>query len=109
MHNPKQPEGAHNATLETHQEILRQLQSLREEVTFLKAANENTLWFTRAQAMRFLSLGSTKLWELAKAGTITTSDKLYNVLSCKRYLVERSYSTEIILERLNTALLSKKK
>lgn len=70
-------------------------------------------YLTRQQAMSFLHIGSTKLWELKNAGELKTSSAtgkpLYSTDSCRQYLESQGYSKEAVQARFREILAKKRK
>jgi hypothetical protein len=90
------------------QEVLEHRLNLLESVSI-----SNSEYLNRQQAMQFLQIGSTKLWELKNSGLIETSSgtgkTLYKTSSCRDFLLYQGFSQEKVQQSFREILQSRKK
>lgn len=94
--------------------LIPQMDSVLNRLDTLESSSvTGSEYLSRTQAMQFLHVGSTKLWELKNSGTIETTEKtgkvLYKTSSCRDYLQSQGFSADMAQERFRKILQTKKK
>ncbi|MBN8824408.1 MULTISPECIES: hypothetical protein [unclassified Spirosoma] len=102
------------ALWQTMERIVDSYEEINNRLDLLESVTvTNSEYMNRKDAMLFLHVGSTKLWELTRSGEIETNGKtgkpLYKTSSCRQYLIGQGFSKEFVQERFRDILREKQK
>jgi hypothetical protein len=91
--------------------LLKRIERLESQLSHYKEMNPAAEWITRRDAMTYLCIGETKLWELTKLNKVNArrvgSKLIYSVESLRLYLQNSGFSDEYINAREKKALVKK--